>query len=160
MTRSVPKVHPPSRERSKTIPRGPAQATYTSPPGPTAGTAPSTVSSLSTAFPPLSEIRMGTEKLSPPSTDREKRIWVESLGFLLPYTSNRVQATYTLPRWGESWTLSVTNQGLSSKGFTVLMWSTTGTGSFQVKPPSSDRVTKIPFQARAGRWIRIPSKEM
>src|SRR6266566_4011845 len=72
ITLSLLKVSPPSTDFLKTRPGGPTQTTYTSPFGPTAGTAPSTVLSLSRQSPAPSEIRSGIEKVLPASVDREK----------------------------------------------------------------------------------------
>src|ERR1700716_2008601 len=72
ITLSLPKVRPPSSDFLKIRPSGPAQTTYTSPFGPTAGTAPSTVLSLSRQSPAASEIRIGIAKVLPPSVEREK----------------------------------------------------------------------------------------
>src|SRR5215207_8237006 len=84
-------VRPPSKDLLKTSPCGPAQATYTLPFGPTAGTAPSTVLSSSTQSPPLRSIRNEVLQFRPPSTEREKNICELSNGFVLPYLSNCVQ---------------------------------------------------------------------
>ena len=69
---SVPNENPPSSDLSHRMPCGPAHATYTSPRGPTAGTAPSTVPESSCALPDLSEIRTGGANDLPPSRDRAK----------------------------------------------------------------------------------------
>src|SRR6185369_11909643 len=61
ITLSLPNVKPPSSDLSITRPSGPAHTTYTSPFGPTAGTAPSTVLSPSRQSPPVSEMRIGIE---------------------------------------------------------------------------------------------------
>src|SRR5678816_2189931 len=89
-------VLPPSVDLSNTNPSGPAQVTYISPLGPTAGTAPSTVLSSSTQSPPRWSSRTGLLQLVPPSTDFEKRIWLLSVLAVLPYLSNWVQVMYIL----------------------------------------------------------------
>src|SRR5262245_7652394 len=66
------KVLPASAELVNTSPSGPAQTTYTSPLGPTAGMAPMSVLLLSTASPDLSEMRWAGDHDLAPSTEREK----------------------------------------------------------------------------------------
>src|SRR5262245_45379383 len=92
---SIPKVTPASRDTSQTNPDGPAHARYTSPPMPIDGTAPSSVLSLSRQSPGVSETRIGTANDRPPSVDRENMMCDRQSGDLLPYSSKRVQATYT-----------------------------------------------------------------
>src|SRR5687768_778121 len=113
ITLSPPNVYPPSVDRSNTSPAGPAHARYTSPLTPTAGTTPSTVPSLSLASPGESETCTGGVNVRAPSRDRENQMWVLWSGSELPYTSNRVHATYTFPRCGESSASSTPTHGLS-----------------------------------------------
>jgi len=117
---SLPNENPPSSDLSNRMPSAPAQAMYTSPFGPTAGTAPSTVFASSSAPPDLSDTRTGGLNVFPPSFDRAKKMRLRCSGSALPYLSNRVQATYTLPRCGEPVTPSTAIHGLSSIGSTVL----------------------------------------
>src|SRR5262245_33617365 len=71
-TFSLPKVKPPFSDLTNDSPFGPAQTTYTSPFGPTAGMAPITVLLLSRQSPGFCEMRHGTENVLPLSLEREK----------------------------------------------------------------------------------------
>ena len=77
-------VKPPLVDLSNIIPRGPAHETYISPFGPTVGTAPSTVLSLSVQFPPFLLILVGIDQLAPALVEREKRIMELSFELELP----------------------------------------------------------------------------
>src|SRR5262245_35108286 len=84
MTLSTPNLKPPSVDRSQTSPCGPAQTTYTSPLGPTAGTAPITVLLLSRQSPGISEMRCAGANDLPSSRERDTNTWLLCSGFLLP----------------------------------------------------------------------------
>jgi hypothetical protein len=65
------------------MPSGPAQDTYISPLGPTAGTAPSTVPQSSKELPASLLILLGIDQLLPASIDFENRIILLSKGLSL-----------------------------------------------------------------------------
>src|SRR6188472_2114671 len=90
ITFSFDQVLPPSNDLLKTKPFGPAHATYTCPLGPTAGTAPSTVLSLSLQSPPCWSILNAGDQVIPPSEDFENKMCELSSGLVLSYLSNRV----------------------------------------------------------------------
>ena len=79
-------------------------------------------------------------------------------GSRLPYLSNRVQATYTLPRCGEPGERSAATHGLSSVGSAVLTWSMTVAGGSH-SMASSDRRTNSPLAARSGAGSRMPASD-
>src|SRR5215217_9551430 len=87
----VIQVVPPSSDLSNMSPGPLAQATYTSPFGPTAGTAPSNVLSSSRQSPPCASSRTGSVHVVPPSMDFTKRMCELSPGSALSYLSNCVQ---------------------------------------------------------------------
>ncbi len=81
---SLPHVSPASVDLSNTKPSGPAQLTYTSPFGPIAGTAPSSVLSLSIQSPLTSLMVFAGDHVNPASVDFENLILELSAGFELP----------------------------------------------------------------------------
>src|SRR5262245_30640062 len=107
------------------------------------------VSLLSRASPGVSEILCGTANDLPASVDRKKYILLFCSLLALPYTSNRVQATYKFPLCGESFEESALIHGLSSYGSALLNSSITETWGFHVIP-SRDVLVTMPVCAFFG----------